>query len=169
MRAKRKFNTGGALAVKPFLRRSRVVFSSPKLIAVSVMLISSLLVISCKNTAADKTGTEAVAKVGSREITLKQVDSAIKQQLDANGGGTFTPAELVAARMSVLENLIQEEALFQKAQKENLVPDDNKVIQEVQSRKQQAQMTEDQYQAQLKQAGWTEEDYGEQTKRQFAI
>lgn len=142
-------------------------FSSPRLIAVLVIL-SSLLVVSCKNTTADK--GEAVAKVGSREITLKQVDSAIKQQLDANGGGaTFTPAELVAARMSVLENLIQEEALFQKAQKENLVPDDNKVIQEVQTRKQQAGFTEDQYQAQLKQAGWTEEDYRDQTRRQLAI
>jgi parvulin-like peptidyl-prolyl isomerase len=169
MKAKRKFNTGGALAVKLFLRRSRVVFSSLKLIVVSVILLSSLLIVACKNTAADKAGSESVAKVGSREITLKQVDSAIKQQLEGGGGATFSPAELVAARMSVLENLIQEEALFQKAQKENLVPDDNKVIQEVQTRKQQGGLTEDQYQAQLKQAGLTEEEFRDQTKRQLAI
>jgi len=168
MKAKQKFNTGGALAVKPFLRRSKVVFSSPKSIAVLVILISSLLAASCKDQKASDSG-EALAKVGSREIMLKQVDSAIKQQLDSNGGGTFTPAELVAARMSVLENLIQEEALFQKAQKENLVPDDNKVIQEVQTRKQQGGLTEDQYQAQLKQAGWTEEEYRDQIRRQLAI
>ena len=106
---------------------------------------------------ADK-DTEAVAKVGSREITMKQVDSVIKQQLDAKGGGTFTPAELVAARLSVLDNLIQEEALFQRAQKDNLVPDDNKVNQAIQKRKQDANLTEDQYQAQIKQAGLTEEE-----------
>jgi parvulin-like peptidyl-prolyl isomerase len=169
MKAKQKFNTGGALAVKLFLRRSMVVFSSPKLITVLVILLSSLLIVSCSNGSKGSDNNEALAKVGSRDISLKQVDSAIKQQLEANGGGTFTPAELVAARMSVLENLIQEEALFQKAQKENLVPDDNKVIQEVQSRKQQANFTEEQYQAQLKQAGWSEEDYRDQTRRQLAI
>ena len=70
----------------------------------------------------------------------------------------MTPAELVAARLSVLDNLIQEEALFQKSQKENLVPDDTKVNQEVQKRKQDATLTEEQYQNQIKQAGFTEEE-----------
>ena len=137
------------MAVKPFLRRSKVVFSSPKSILVIVTLFSSLLIVSCKNGTKGPDSTEAVAKVGSREISLKQVDSAIKQQLDASGGGSLTPVELVAARMSVLESLIQAEVLYQKAQKENLVPDDNKVNQEVQRRKQEAGMTEDQYKAQL--------------------
>src|SRR6185369_2564747 len=106
MKAKRKFNTGGARAVKPFLRRSNVVFSSPKTI-LAVVVLSSLLIVSCKSSS-DNKETEAVAKVGSREITMKQVDSVIKQQLDANGGGTFSSAELVAARLNVLDNLIQE-------------------------------------------------------------
>jgi hypothetical protein len=89
MKAKRKFNTGGLSAVKPFLRRSRVVFSSPKLITVLVILLSSLLVVSCNSGSKGSANNEALAKVGSRDITLKQVDSAIKQQLDS-GGGTFT-------------------------------------------------------------------------------
>jgi len=110
------------------------------------------------------------AKVGSREITLKQVDSTIKQQLDSSGGNaSMTPAELVAARLSVLDKLIQEEALFQRAQKENLVPDDIKVNQEVQKRKQEASVTEEQYQNQIKQAGFTEEDVRDQVRRQLAI
>lgn len=126
------------------------------------------MLVSCKSES-DKS-LEVAAKVGSREITLKQVDSTIKQQLDANGGNaTMSPAELVAARLSVLDNLIQEEAMFQKAQKENLVPDDSKVNQEVQKRKQDAQLTEDQYQNQIKQAGFTEEEVRDQIRRQLAI
>jgi len=126
------------------------------------------VLVSCKSES-DKS-LEVAAKVGSREITLKQVDSTIKQQLDANGGNaTMSPAELVAARLSVLDNLIQEEAMFQKAQKENLVPDDSKVNQEVQKRKQDAQLTEDQYQNQIKQAGFTEEEVRDQIRRQLAI
>ena len=142
-------------------------FSSPKTILAFVVL-SSLLIVSCKSTDANK-DTEAVAKVGSREITLKQVDSVIKQQLDANGGGTFNSSELVAARLSVLDNLIQEEALFQRAQKDNLVPDENKVNQEIQKRKQDANMTEDQWQTQLKQSGITEDEFRDQARRSLAI
>ena len=142
-------------------------FSSPKTI-LAVVVLSSLLIVSCKSSS-DNKETEAVAKVGSREITMKQVDSVIKQQLDANGGGTFSSAELVAARLNVLDNLIQEEALFQRAQKDNLVPDDNKVNQEIQKRKQDANLTEDQYQAQIKQRGMTEEEVREQIRREIAI
>lgn len=169
MKAKRKFNTGGAYAVKLFLRRSKVVLSSPKLV-LALVVFSSLLAVSCTGkSSTDSKDTEAVAKVGSREITMKQVDTVIKQQLDARGGGTFTPAELVAARLSVLDNLIQEEALFQRAQKDNLVPDDNKVNQAIQKRKQDANLTEDQYQAQLKQAGLSEEEVRDQIRRELAI
>ncbi|MEK6408841.1 MAG: SurA N-terminal domain-containing protein [Acidobacteriota bacterium] len=136
---------------------------------ITLVLFCSLLIAACKS-AADPSTLEVAAKVGSREITLKQVDSTIKQQLDANGAGApLTPAELVAARLSVLDNLIQEEALFQKAEKENLGPDDTKVNQEVQKRKQEAQMTEEQYQAQIKQAGFTEQEIRDKIRRELAI
>jgi parvulin-like peptidyl-prolyl isomerase len=108
--------------------------------------------------------------VGSREITVRQVDSLIKQQLDQSGGGkALSPAELVAARLTVLDSLIQEEAMFQKAQKEKLEPDDSKVNQDVQKRKQDAHVTEEQYQNQLKQAGMTEDELREKIRRDLAI
>ena len=136
---------------------------------ITLIFITSLALSACKSSA-DKPALEVAAKVGSKEIALKQVDSTIKQQLDAGGGGTsMTPAELVAARLSVLDNLIQEEALFQKAQKETLVPDDTKVNQEVQKRKQSANVTEDQYQNQIKEAGFTEEEVREKIRRELAI
>lgn len=136
---------------------------------ISIVIFSSLVLAACKGSP-DGSGMEAAAKVGSREISLKQVDSTIKQQLDAGtGNASMSPAELVAARLSVLDNLIQEEALFQKAQKDNLVPDDNKVNQEVQKRKQDAQVTEEQYQSQIKQAGFTEDEVRDKIRRELAI
>ena len=167
MKAKRQFSTGESPSVKSFSPVSAAILRFLK--PVSVVFFALMLLTSCKS-ASDKSGLEVAAKVGSREITLKQVDSTIKQQLDANGGNaSMSPAELVAARLSVLDNLIQEEALFQKAQKENLVPDDGKVNQEVQKRKQDAQVTEDQYQAQIKQAGFTEEEVRDKIRRELAI
>jgi peptidyl-prolyl cis-trans isomerase SurA len=169
MKAKRQFNIGGQLAVKLKLRRSRVVFSSRKIIAVVMVVAASLLVSSCKGESADG-NSDVAAKVGSGEITLKQVDSVIKQQIDSSGGNVkFTPVELVAARLNVLDNLVQMEALFQKAQKENLVPDDNKITQEVEKRKREAALTEQQYQEQLKQAGLTEAEVRDKIRKELAI
>jgi foldase protein PrsA len=175
MKAKRKFNTGGDGAVKPFLRRSHAVYcfrNINKLLAgngVLAVALGALLLASCKSGTKDAS-FEVAAKVGSREITLRQVDSLIKQQLDAsNGSATFTAAELVAARLNMLDNVIQEEALFQKAQKDNLVPEDTKVTQEVQQRKLNAQLTEEQYQNQIKQAGLTEDEVKEKVRRELAI
>lgn len=134
-----------------------------------VVVLASLLLASCKD-GDSKAGSEIAARVGSRDITLRQVDSLIKQQLDQSGGGkTLSPAELVAARLTVLDSLIQEEAMFQKAQKENLQPDDSKVNQEVQKRKQDAHVTEEQYQNQLKQAGMTEDELREKIRRELSI
>ena len=161
MKAKRQFSTGHAPSVK--------YFSVKGALSLLVVVLFALTLASCKSDS-DKSALEVAAKVGSREITLKQVDSTIKQQLDANGGSaSMSPAELVAARLTVLDNLIQEEALFQKAQKENLVPDDGKVNQEVQKRKQDAQVTEEQYQTQIKQAGFTEEEVRDKIRRELAI
>ncbi|HET9531229.1 MAG TPA: SurA N-terminal domain-containing protein [Blastocatellia bacterium] len=134
----------------------------------ALVVVASLLFASCKSSSSDP-GSEVMARVGSKDITVKQVDSAIKQQIDAGGGRALAPTELVAARLSVLDNLIQEEALFQKAQKENLVPDDAKVTQEVQKKKQEAGVTEEQYQNQIKQAGLTEEDVRDKVRRELAI
>src|ERR1051325_4628060 len=168
MKAKRKFNTGGKCLVNPILRRSNVVFRSSKTTLAAIILLTSLLASACKN-GGKADNSEAVAKVGSREINMKQVDSAVKEQRDQAGGGTVTPAELVAARLAALDRLIQDEALFQRAQKDNLVPDDNKVNQEIQRRKQQANLTEDQYQNQIKQRGMSEDEVREQIRREIAI
>lgn len=142
-------------------------FNINKPTAAAVVLALSLAAGAC-TTASNE---ETAAKVGSRDITLKQIDAVIKQQLDASNvaAAPLGSAELVAARLSVLSNLIQEEVLFLKAQKENLVPDDGKVSQEIERRKQAAAFTEDQFQNQLKQAGLTAADYKEQVRKELAI
>jgi len=171
MKAKRKFNIDGRQTVKPILRRSKDVFRVSKTLYIVIIVLASLMIAACNGD--DKnTDSEVLAKVGSSDITLKQVDSVIKQQLDAGGnaGPAFTSTTLVAARLSVLDDLIQEEALFQLAQKgENLVPDDNKITQEIQRTKQEAGLTEEKYQESLKQAGLNEADVKERIKKQLAI
>ena len=134
-----------------------------------VMTVLACLTVAACSDDSKNTDSEVLAKVGSNNITLKQVDSVIKQQI-GTGGPAFTSTELAAARLSALDNLIQEEARFQLAQKgENLVPDDNKINQEIQKTKQDAGLTEEKYQESLKQAGLTEADVKERVKKQLAI
>jgi peptidyl-prolyl cis-trans isomerase SurA len=140
-----------------------------KILILSILIVSGFAA-SCGGGSNGNTDGPAnvVAKVGSKEIKLEEVDRAIKQNLDQSQGATMTAAELANARLAVLENLIQEEAVFQRAQKENLVPDDGKVNQELQKRKTDAGLTEDQYQAQLKQAGLTEDQYKDKIRHELA-
>lgn len=143
--------------------------NSNKKFILLVIVLTSLFISACNGNSEANGPDDALAKVGSKDIKLKQVDMLIKRQLQQSQGATFTPAELAAARLTVLDSLIQEEALFQRAQKDNLVPDDAKLTQELQTRKQQAKLTDEQYQAQLKQAEMTEEEYKEQMRREMAI
>lgn len=136
-----------------------------KFLPLVVVVLSSLLMAACNGAASD----DVVAKVGSKDIKLIEIDRAIKQQLDQSPGVMLTPAELAAARFTALDQMIQEEVLFQKAQKDNLVPDDAKVTQELQNQKNRSGLTENQYQEALKQAGVTEEEAKDKLRRQLAI
>lgn len=142
-------------------------FNIYRVTTATAVIALSLVACACTSTASDETA----ARVGSRDITLKQIDSLIKQQIDAGNlpSGPLGSAELVAARLSVLDNLIREEALFIKAQKESLVPDENKISQEIQRRKQEATLTEEQYQNQIKEAGLTDEDVREKVRKELTI
>lgn len=142
--------------------------NSAKSLLSLLMLLGALALASCQNGGTDPE-SDVVATVGSREITLRQADIVIKEQLAASPGTALTSAELASARLTVVETLIQEEALYQKAQQENLAPDDSKVTQETQRRKQDARLTEDQYQTQLREAGLTEAQYRERVMRELAI
>ena len=167
MKVNANFSTKRPASVKRILVGASSFDSIRRLVSVTGLLCSSVLFFSCKGeTPAD----EVAARVGPRDIKVTQIDAEIKQQMDAGGGGTaFTSTELMAARLSVLTNLIQEEALFQRAQRDNLVPDDSKVTQEIQKTKQQAGWSEDQYQNSLKQSGLTEQDVRDRARRQLAI
>jgi parvulin-like peptidyl-prolyl isomerase len=169
MKAKQEFNTGGGAVVKPFLRRSTSVFGSRKSIIVTVVILASGLAAACNKKPADAS-SEVAAKVGSREITLKQVDRTIRSRMDQNGmsNASFTPAQLASTRLGVLDELIRNEALYVRAEKEQgLVPDDNRVTQELQKAKQ--GLTEEEYKQQLQQQQITEDEVREELRKTLAI
>ncbi|MGH9765095.1 MAG: SurA N-terminal domain-containing protein, partial [Blastocatellia bacterium] len=156
-----KYTTNSPVSVK---------YGSNVLKLAALLLLTAVAVLS--GSCSSKNGPEDVAaKVGPNLITMDQVNSSVKQQLDSAGStqGPLTPAELVSAQLSVLDNLIQTEALFLKAQQEKLVPDDGKVTEAIEKRKQDSKLTEDDFKKQLKQAGLDDNLLREQVKRDLAI
>ncbi|MDT7543577.1 MAG: hypothetical protein QOE33_3481 [Acidobacteriota bacterium] len=110
---------------------------------------------------------DIAATVNSKNITLSEVDSAIKQQTQGQEAA-LSPLELANARLQVLDNMIKQEVLFQRAEKEKLAPTDDEVNQEINSQKQQAG-SQEAFQKALQQAGQTEQVWRDDVRKRLAI
>lgn len=108
------------------------------------------------------------ATVNGKNIMLKDVDSQLSQRAQGQQA-QLSQLQLAAARLQVLQGLIQREVMFQRAEREKLVPSEEEITQQIASRKQQSNMTEEEYQRQLKQQGLTEPALREQLRRDIAI
>jgi parvulin-like peptidyl-prolyl isomerase len=111
---------------------------------------------------------ETAATVNGKAITLEEVERVLKQQAQGQEG-RLAPLELAAARLQILENLIQQEVMYQKAEKEGTVPTDEEVTAEFNRIKQQSGRSQEQFAEDLKKAGQTEASAREAIKKQLAV
>ncbi|MBL8149741.1 MAG: SurA N-terminal domain-containing protein [Blastocatellia bacterium] len=146
----------------------------PKLKSI-ILLISFLLPLTlsgCKKDSAEgSTGGDIAAKVGSVDIPLSKVDKAIERGLQGTEKklSELSPVELASARLQVLDTLITEEALLQRAKQENIKVTDEDINNYIQKAIQTSGLSADDFQKQLKEAGMTEEDFKENQRRQLTI
>jgi peptidyl-prolyl cis-trans isomerase SurA len=133
------------------------------LIAVVVALFTA-----CGTGSETGQNSDIAATVNGKPVMLKEVDQVISQQ---TGGqqAQLSPLQLAQARLQVLEGLIQKEIMFQRAEREKLVPSEEEITQEVNRQKQQANMTEEEFQKWLKDQGQTTESVREEARKKIAI
>ena len=81
----------------------------------------------------------------------------------------LSPLELAQARMQVLDGLIQKEVLFQRAEREKLLPSEDEITQQIQDQKTKSGMTDEAFQKQLKDQNMTEASLREEMRKQLAI
>jgi parvulin-like peptidyl-prolyl isomerase len=111
---------------------------------------------------------ETAATVNGKVIKFEEVERAVKQQ--ARGQETKLSAlELAGARLQVLQGLIEQEVMFQKAEKEGVVPKDEDVAAEVNKQKVESRLSAEEFDRQMKQAGLDEKSFREQVRRTMAI
>jgi parvulin-like peptidyl-prolyl isomerase len=113
-------------------------------------------------------GKDVAATVNGKNITLSEVDKVISQQ---TGGqqSKMMPLELATVRLQALAGLVEQEVLFQRAEKEKLLPTDDEVMQAINDKKREANLTEEEYQKMLKENGQTEQELRETARKQLAL
>lgn len=110
---------------------------------------------------------DVAAVVNGKNITLGEVERVIREQ---TGGqqSQLSPLELGAARLQVLDSLIRDEVLFQRAEKEQTLPNEDEITKVINDQKQAASSREA-FDKALKDAGQTEESLRELVRKRLAM
>jgi len=111
---------------------------------------------------------ETAATVNGRPIKMQEVERAVKQQAQGQES-KLSPLELAGARLQVLQSLIEQEVMYQKAEKEGTVPTDDEVTVELNKQKTASGKSADQIDKEMRDAGYTEADVRDQLKKSLAI
>jgi parvulin-like peptidyl-prolyl isomerase len=111
------------------------------------------------------------ATVNGKEIMLSEVDTILIQKMkeQQQQPQQLSQLEQAAARLQVLDDLIKQEVLYQRAEKEGLLPKEDEITQAINEQKQQNGMTEEQYQQMLKENNQTESQLRDVARKQIAV
>jgi parvulin-like peptidyl-prolyl isomerase len=111
---------------------------------------------------------ETAATVNGKAIKFEEVERAVKQQAKGQES-KMSPLELAGARLQVLQGLIEQEVMYQKAEKEGVVPKDEDVAAEINKQKVESRLSAEEFDRQMKQAGLSEQTFRDTIKRGMAI
>jgi parvulin-like peptidyl-prolyl isomerase len=109
------------------------------------------------------------ATVNGKAITMEEVDRAVKQQTQGQDSSKASPLELANVRLQVLNTLVQQEVMFQKAEKEGVVPSDDEITTELNRQKVESRMSVEEFNKQMTQAGLDEKSVRDNLKKSLAI
>ena len=129
----------------------------------ALFLAFALSLAACGGTSTGK-GKDVAATVNGKEITLAEVDRVVTQQAQGQQLGTLQQA---AARLQVLDRLIERQVLFARAEKEKTVPTDDEVNTLINQQKQRG--TVEEWEKSLKENNLTEEQVREEARKDLAI
>ncbi|HEX5702738.1 MAG TPA: SurA N-terminal domain-containing protein [Pyrinomonadaceae bacterium] len=121
----------------------------------------------CSSTTNTPESTVA-ATVNGKKIMLAEVERIIHQQSQGKQS-LLSSHDLAQARLQVLDQLIRREVLFQRTEKEKLLPSEDEITNVINTRKQESGMTDDEFQRQLKTQNLTMEALREEAKKDLGV
>lgn len=151
--------------VKAIVRKANFTITGVAVLAMSTFILSGC---GGSNAGATPGSNEAAATVNGKVITLEKVERLLKQQAQGQEA-KMSPLELAQARLQIVNGLIQDEVLFQKAEKEGTVPTDDEVKAEFNKMKTASGKTEEQWKKDLETANETEASLLDTVKKQLGV
>lgn len=143
-----------------------------KIFTIAFTAIAAFTLNACTTTNSSTTGNpesnETAASVNGKAIKLEDVERAIKQQAQGQES-KLSPLELAQLRLQALESLIQQEVMFQKAEKEGTVPKDEDVTVEFNKKKTESGLSAEAFDKKMKEIGETDASAREKIKRVLAV
>lgn len=143
-----------------------------KYLAIAVFAVASLTFSGCTGSNPTTPGGvnpgDSAATVNGKAIKMEDVEKAIK----VNTGGQeskLSQLELANARLQVLQQLIQREVMYQKAEAEKTIPTDDEITQQFNKMKTESGKSVEEIDKQMKEAGETEASVKEGIKKDLAI
>lgn len=123
----------------------------------------------CSNSGGGESQDNTVAAtVNGKSILLKEVEQGVSSQSQGKQA-QLSQLELAQARLQVLGSLIQREVLYQRAEREKLMPTEDEITAFINNQKQQSGMTDDDFKKNLAAQSMTEQAYREETRKNVAI
>lgn len=160
-------NLEGAIAKVQMLKVR--VFTTTILAAIAVMISACGGATSSNSSISGNVDPNATAAtVNGKVIKMEDVERAVKQQAQGQES-KLSPLELAGARLQVLQGLIEQEVMFQKAEKEGVVPKDEDVTAEINKQKVDSRLSQEEFDRQMTQAGLNEASYRDSVRRAMAI
>ncbi|MEP6818636.1 MAG: SurA N-terminal domain-containing protein [bacterium] len=137
-------------------------------ITATFLAVTLLSLGACSNSGGSEKDSTVAATVNGKNIMLAEVERTVSSQAQGKQA-QLSQLELAQARLQVLGSLIQREVLFQRADREKLLPTDEEITAFINQQKQQSGMTDDDFKKSLAAQSMTEEAYREETRKNVAI
>lgn len=139
-----------------------------KVFAVSCLVAAGLVVNGCSSGASEANDSTVAATVNGRNIMLKEVERGVNAQAGGNTS-SLNQLQLAQARLQVLNNLIQREVLFQRAEREKVLPTEQQIDGAIATQKQNSGMTSEDFDKSLKAQNMSMETLREEARKDLAI
>lgn len=139
-----------------------------KVLTVTCLVAAGLVLSACNSGGSEAKDSMVAATVNGRNIMLKEVERAVSQQAGGNPSA-LNQLQMAQARLQVLANLIQREVLFQRAEREKLLPTEAQIDGAISTQKQNSGMTAEDFDKSLKAQNLSIETLREEARKDLAI
>ena len=139
-----------------------------KVLAVTCLAAAGLVLNGCSSSGTEAKDSMVAATVNGHNIMLNEVERGIAQQTNGNPS-SLNQLQMAQARLTVLDTLIKREVMFQRAEKEKLLPTDAQIDGVIATQKQNSGMTAEDFDKSLKAQNMSIEALREEARKDLAI